>query len=177
MQMGRNREAASEIGQALKQAPRSDPFAYVLLAQLLDSTGDQADSRVTLDHAASLPDGVKAVALARAQIKMAHGDPAGAEALLLPLAAHDPENRDLRLWLTLGGALSAQNRNQDALAAYQKAIALAPDRPAARYSAAQMLHALGHDGEAIEQLNRVLELRPNDSRARGLIDQIRAGQH
>ncbi len=177
MQMGRNREAASEIAQALKLVPRSDPFAYALLAQVLDSTGDQAGSEATLEHAASLPDGVKAVALARAQIKMAHGDPSGAEAVLLPLEARDPENRDFRVWLTLGGALAAQKRNQDALAAYEKAIALAPDRPVTYYSAAQMLHALGRDQEAMEQLNRGLELRPNDSHARALIDQIRAGQH
>jgi len=81
------------------------------------------------------------------------------------------------VWLTLGSALAAQKRNQDALTAYEKAITLAPDRPVTYYSAAQMLHALGRDGEAIEQLNRVLELRPNDRHALALIDQIRSAHH
>ncbi len=89
--LGQTKVAEQEITASLKLMRRSAPAAgYIALAELYDQDGDQAQADAVLDYARSLPQGTEAVELARARVRMRHGDAAGAEKILRELAAGYP---------------------------------------------------------------------------------------
>jgi tetratricopeptide (TPR) repeat protein len=169
---GRNQEAAREIAQALELMPHPPAVAYVSLAELLDSQGNPARSEAILHQVESLPDGDQASRLARARIRMRHGDSAGAEKELRDLAGRYPD--DQQAWTMLGLLLADENRNDEALTAYQRAMQLAPGDTRPHLFAAKSLHAMGRDREAGEQCRQALAIEPDYQEARALMAELAA---
>ena len=69
--------------------------------------------------------------------------------------------KDARLWTLEGIAFAGQGSNKEALAAYNTALAYAPDYLAALEGAAE-LEFKSESDRAIPLLNRILNLRPNE---------------
>jgi protein O-mannosyl-transferase len=146
--LGHLEQGTNEIAEALHElenlpATRSTipARAYSFLAELYDREGQPEKSRATLDYAQSLPDGAEAAGVALAQIEWRHGDLAGAEATLRDLTRSQPN--DPGVWVLLGRATEREGRPQEALSAYERALALAPYDPQIRALAGQARHALG----------------------------------
>ena len=125
VRMGRVDEALGELKRALAMLDDAPAGAYVEYAKLADSVGKTADRDEALRHAEQLPDGAKAVALARAELMISRNDFAGAESAMRAAIAKDPGTADY--WTMLGVSLSRQGRNDEALEAYQRSLQLKPD--------------------------------------------------
>jgi predicted Zn-dependent protease len=129
----------------------------VARARVLRTEGDVGGARSRLESAlqiAPLDDGAR---LELADLLVAQGeDLARAEDLLLTVRESDR--------LHLVRARLAEARGDDALAAGEYALALATvDDPDARLRRALALERLGRGGEAIEELERVRAVRPDDA--------------
>jgi tetratricopeptide (TPR) repeat protein len=168
--LGRNDEAAKEMARGLALLPNAPADAYVNAARLYDAIGQARESEAAFKRAEALPGGMRAAALARARIKLAHQDGAGAERVVRAALERAPD--DLDLIVALGGALGTQRRYEEALAEYRRAIALAPSDPALRFLTAFTLHNLGRDEDALVQCRVILAASPGDANARWLMQQI-----
>jgi Flp pilus assembly protein TadD len=140
VRMGRVDEALGELKRALPMLNDAPARAYVEYAKLADSVGKTADRDEALRHAEQLPDGVKAVQLARAELMISRGDFAGAESSMRAAIARDPGAADY--WTMLGVSLSRQGRNDEALEAYQQSLRLKPD-PSLQRIVSQMRGGVG----------------------------------
>jgi len=83
--------------------------------------------------------------------------------ILEGLAAKDAQNADLLE--ALAYAYHAQGQEAKALEYYERVLAVAPERTAARYNLAVLLGKAGRGAEAIPHLGRLLELEPDDLQA------------
>ncbi|MFZ0887707.1 MAG: hypothetical protein WA005_04580 [Candidatus Binataceae bacterium] len=174
--LGRTREAAAEIAQGLNRFPSVPPTdAYIMLAELYDSNGDRAQSEAVLEYLQTLPNGAEAAGMARARISIRRGDGASAETTLRDLAQRYPH--DQRVWTMLGLVLAGEDRNQEALAAYQHALALAPNDSRPHFYAAQAFHAMGREREALAQCQAALAINPAYADATALMAEIGAARH
>ncbi|MFZ0887159.1 MAG: tetratricopeptide repeat protein, partial [Candidatus Binataceae bacterium] len=172
--LGRTAEAASEIAKGLDLMPHPPADAYVELAELYDAQGRPADSGAVLKRMESMPGGAEAAGLALARIRLRHGDGAGAEKILRDLARRYPS--DQHVWTMLGLVLAGEDRNQEALAAYQHALALAPNDSRPHFYAAQAFHAMGREREALAQCQAALAINPAYADATALMAEIGRGQ-
>jgi tetratricopeptide (TPR) repeat protein len=173
--LGRNRAAEQELASGLDLMRKYHPPAvsYVSLAELYDSDGDQVHAEAVLDFARSLPGGSEAVGMARARLRMRHGDAAGAERVLRDLTNDYPNNG--QVWALLGLLMSDENRYQEAVDAFARAETLTPGDVRVHVFAAQSLHMLARDPEALDQCQRALAIDPGNAEARQLRDAIASG--
>ena len=169
-QLGRNQEAEIELSLGLQMEPGAPATSYTKLADLYDLGGDEQRSEQALKSAESLPDGPEEVAIMRARIEMRHGDRNGAEKVLRDVAGHHPD--DQRVWTMLGLLLTDENRDDEALAAYQRSIGLAPQDPRPYFYAATLLHAKGRDREALDDCRLALQIDPHDPNAASLMNEL-----
>lgn len=84
--------------------------------------------------------------------------------------------QDVRLWALEGVAYSHMSKNREALAAYDKALAIQPDYLAALEGAAQIEYAAGSD-RAIPLLNRILKVRPNEPTTHAMLAALDYKRH
>jgi protein O-mannosyl-transferase len=173
VKLGRIAEATAEAAQALQLKSRPPAGEYIMLARLYDAQGNAAQAEEALRRAETLPEGNQAVAVARAQMKIAHGDPHGAEIIMRSFTGRYP--RSLLGWTELGISLAAQKNYGEALPAFQHALQIAPNDPSSHFLMGGVLHAMGRDDEALEQCRRVLSITPDDANARALMAQIERG--
>ncbi len=80
------------------------------------------------------------------------------------LARRDPA--DGKAWNCIGYILAERRRFDEALAAFERARALAPEDAAAQFNAAFLLQRLGRHAEAVEGFRRALALDAGLERAR-----------
>ena len=168
--MGRNQEAASELAQALKLMPNPAAVDYVALAELYDAVGERAQRDEMLRRASSLPDGDEIVGLADARIKARQGDRKGAGDLLRDLVRRYP--RSPRAWTALGLLLADDQPGAESLRAFDTAQQLSPADPRPYLLAAQELHAMGRDREALQDCRRALALAPGYAEAQTLENEL-----
>lgn len=168
---GRLQEAAREISRALELLPNAPAPAYVGLAQLYDAIGDASRAEQMLGRAAAMQGGAEAAALARAQLRLTHRDAAGAEQIARELLSRGPGSAGA--FATLGSALALQQRYQEAVEAYRRALALKPQEPSTRFLLALTLHKLGQNQAALLECRRVLAMTPQNANARALLEQVR----
>ncbi len=173
VRMGRIGQSAGELAAGIGHLPHPTAQNHLLLAQVYDLNRDYAQRDAELNYAESLPGGAEAVGLTRAQMKVAHGDAAGAEAMLRELARQYPGN--YLVWTELGRALAAEGRNEEALATYKEAVKITPGASMPHFLSAQLLHAMNRDREALEQCRLVLAAAPNDPTALALMTEIERG--
>jgi tetratricopeptide (TPR) repeat protein len=91
------------------------------------------------------------------------GDFATAEQYWTQLIERFPSNP--AIWSNRGNSRVSQNKLEDAIADYNKAMELAPHATDPYLNRGTALEALGRWDEAIADYNRVLELDPNDAMA------------
>ena len=72
----------------------------------------------------------------------------------------------------LGLLLTDENRDDEALAAYQRSISLAPQDPRPYLYAATLLHAKGRDREALDDCRLALQIDPHDPNAASLMNEL-----
>ncbi len=168
---GHAQEGAIEISRALQLMTTPPWTGYAMLASLYSAQGDRADAEAALDRAGSLPEGEPSAELARANVELAAGDTQAAEKTLRRAASNYPNEG--RIEVALGFLLASENRDQEALAAYQRAIMLAPTTDTlCRVSAARLLHKMGRDREALELAREAARLAPGNADAQALIKEI-----
>ncbi len=161
--MGRLKDATIEISTALKLTPNPRALDYMTLARIYNAQGDRAQAEDALERAATLPGGELPAEVARADIELKSGDRAAAEKTLRAVAARHPD--DARLPTMLGLLLTAEDRDQEALASYRRAMTLAPADSRPRLFAAQLLHKMGRDGEALDLCHAAVLLGNADAQA------------
>ncbi len=169
-QMGRNQEAVSELAQALELTPNPVAIDYVALAELYEQVGEPAQRDEMLRRARSLPDGDEALGLADARIKARQGDLKGAGDLLRDLVRRYP--RDPRTWTALGLLLADDHSGAESLRAFDTAQQLSPADPRPYLLAAQELHAMGRDRDALQDCRHALTLAPGNEQAQALENEI-----
>ncbi|MEA2952493.1 MAG: hypothetical protein QOJ96_2013, partial [Alphaproteobacteria bacterium] len=85
------------------------------------------------------------------------------EALRLIAAALKTDSKSVAALSNYGLVLDKLGSRADAVATYDKALALAPDNAALHYNRGIVLHALGRDAEAVQSYDKALAIRPNDA--------------
>jgi tetratricopeptide (TPR) repeat protein len=98
------------------------------------------------------------------------------EALQLIRAQLERSPRDARLWTLEGIALSSMGNEGEALAAYNKALSIAPDYLAALEGAAQLEYKARSD-RAIPLLNRILQVRPDEPTSHAMLGSLAYQNH
>jgi len=84
--------------------------------------------------------------------------------------------KDVRLWALQGIALTQLGRNREALAAYNKALAIAPDYLAALEGAAELEYKAG-SARAVPLLNRILKVRPDEPTTHAMLAALAYKKH
>jgi tetratricopeptide (TPR) repeat protein len=122
-----------------------------------------------------LPAGARAtpaaVALIESAIRNQHYD----EALSIADSALKENPRDFRVWVLKGVALSLKGETPAALGAFQTAISLSPDYPAALEGEAQLLYEAG-DKRVIGVLQKIVKVNPGDQTAHEMLAVAQARQ-
>src|SRR5258706_166946 len=85
----------------------------------------------------------------RAQLLAGEGELSAALVLLVSLLEREPDSLPARL--LEGGVLLQLREEEQALASFERAVALAPDSVEARNGLARCLHAIGRNDEALQQ--------------------------
>jgi tetratricopeptide (TPR) repeat protein len=96
------------------------------------------------------------------------GDTTHALALFRRLAARDPSNPEAHYYL--GVTLMYQGHAQEAMPEFDAAIALDPNYNQPYYAAYYALKQIGQDQRAVTYLSRWVDLHPDDTAARQLLD-------
>ncbi|MCA1909578.1 MAG: tetratricopeptide repeat protein [Magnetospirillum sp.] len=87
------------------------------------------------------------------------------EALPLAQASTVIDSAQAKPWNTLGSCLAALGRQDEAIAAFRKAIAIDADFTPGRANLANLLNQTGASAEAEEQLRRIIASNPQDAAA------------
>jgi len=169
-QTGQHEEAETAMRRAV-EISGGNPEFRTNLAQLLRARGRFDDSIAEFQRAvAETPDFLAArLGLARTAIQA--GQPALAERVARALIAASDSNHEA--WSALGSALYAQQRHEEAAAAFQRAVAIEPRYSAARENLAIVLSVLDRSEDVLEELEQCDRLgirgsRFNLARARAL---------
>jgi tetratricopeptide (TPR) repeat protein len=83
---------------------------------------------------------------------------------------------DVRVWTLEGVAYSRLKKNHEALAAFDKALAVQPDFLPALEGAVQIEYAAGSDRAAL-LLNRILKIRPDEATAHAMLATLALKKH
>jgi aspartate beta-hydroxylase len=111
--------AELELRALVGQAPDCAE-AWLLLSELAGGRGDTARARECVDAAARHAPGVAAVALQRAQLQLAAGEPQDAVDTLAELLGRQP--KQYLAWLLLGQAFALADQRQLALRAWSQGL-------------------------------------------------------
>ena len=84
--------------------------------------------------------------------------------------------KDVKLWTLEGIALSHLGRDREALAAYNKALAISPDYLAALEGAAELEYKAG-SARAVPLLNRILKVRPDEPTVHAMLAALSYKKH
>ncbi|HUO05723.1 MAG TPA: tetratricopeptide repeat protein [Candidatus Binataceae bacterium] len=174
--LGNHSLGISEMIDGLKRINDPPPSVFSQLAMVADAAGETEQAEQVLKQLEALPKGAESASLTRAQLMRSHGDITGAESVLRDFLRSHPDNA--QAMVSLGMTLSAQQRNDEALAIFRNAIAIAPQDPTLHYLTALTLHNMGRDREAFSEGSIALAGAPNDPNARALMNAIeRGGAH
>ena len=150
-------EAIAYLNRAFAADPES-PHYLARMGQIEGARGNQEAANdyfrrsLQLDPAYALAlDPLVSAALAAA-------DFAGAEILVAAAADYQPGNADVQG--LHGGVLTFLDRPAEALAAFDRALAITPDDPELLYQSANMLQNLDRQADAVLRLDRAVELDP-----------------
>lgn len=169
MMLGRYAEALAEFERCLARDP-SDPLAWQQRAGCLWRLGRAGEALGAAEEAAARLPGVPEVWAGLAALRLRHGRAAEAvtacDRALGALAADAPPLVRADAWHTRAVALATLGRPEEALAASDEAIRLAPESGLIASIRARALAALARAGEAEAEATRALELLDREDRER-----------
>jgi uncharacterized protein (TIGR02466 family) len=143
---GRIGEAELLMRQSIEAEPQNGEY-HNNLGLLLFNAGHVEPALASFDAALAANAGLDPAALNRARALDALGRHADAEAAARALTARKPT---AAVWTVLGGALRQQHRLDDALAAFDRALAMDPRHVGARHDRAVALELAGRSEEAVD---------------------------
>jgi putative PEP-CTERM system TPR-repeat lipoprotein len=154
---GKFKELLDEI--TLDVAKNSAPL-LTLRGEAYLATGDAAKARESFDQALALApnSGEAMVGLARHALMQKDAD--GAERHIADAIAKDAKNPEV--WIFRGAMLRTQNKPPEALAAYDKALALAPDHRTAHLDRAHLEIGLGKFDAAKADIDAASKISPGN---------------
>jgi len=82
---------------------------------------------------------------------------------LNPAAVPPLDSQDADEWLKIGNAHASLGQLDEALAAYQTALKIRPDKPAALTNVGVVYYQQGRFDDAVQQLQKALEIDPQDA--------------
>jgi len=170
--LNRSPEAIGELEAAARIGP-NEPDLHFELGYLyfVAHDYDRAAPQFELELKNN-PDHAQAAAYL-GDIQLRQGNQAQAEQLLTRALALQ---NDMRMaWFDLGKVLSDENKNTQALAAFQKAVSLDPADPDAHYRLARLYTTLGQKGKAQVEFAKTREL--HSKAADSLIQKVSGGEH
>jgi tetratricopeptide (TPR) repeat protein len=129
---------------------------HLIAAEGRAQSGASADSVRSIQSALRIGDNEQALGLIRAQLR--------------------EWPKDGRLWTLEGISLAHLNRDKEALAAYNRALAISPDYLAALEGAAELEYTAGSD-RAIPLLNRILKIRPEEPTTHAMLAALAYKKH
>jgi len=153
VQQGNCEDAAPRLERHLEEFPHHAKAAY-LLGYCLASTGRAEDGVAALERAHQINPGMPGVALLLAQVLMQLGRPEQAAEWLGREPLGDGNRRAVMdAWLALGSLANQQGNRESAIAAFESARELMPERPEP-YAELGRLYAAAGD---LDKLEGVLE--------------------
>lgn len=176
MQLGAFASARNDPESALahyRKAVEWDPNSPIIhhdLAVALSVVNRSVEAAAELEIATRLAPGNAEFFYRLGLARNECGDPARTIAALETAVRLDPGHD--RAWYNLGLALNATGRTEDALTALGRAEAAAPSDPRSPYARATILARLGRKEEAIRAARRALEIRPDFTPARALLESL-----
>jgi tetratricopeptide (TPR) repeat protein len=154
--LGKTAEAIAEFQAAAKAAPH-EPNVHFGLGYLYWKSHEYDAARREFETELAADPGHAQALAYLGDIEMRSNHPEGA----LPLLRRSLQlNSDIRIAaIDLGVVLAQQKQYQEAVAAFQHAVALDPAAPDAHYRLAQVYREMGKDAESRKEFARVRELR------------------
>jgi tetratricopeptide (TPR) repeat protein len=118
--------------------------------------------------------GADAASVSAIQSSLRAGD--NEQALTLVHAQLQNWPKDVKLWTLEGIALAQLGRNREAIAAYDKALAISPDYLAALEGAAELEYKAGST-RAVPLLQRILKVRPDEPTTHAMLAALAYKKH
>ena len=152
----------------------TNPLPYIQLAQTSMVQGDAATALMALNNAIALKQNLAAPYYLRSQIDIAQGNLN--QATQDALAAAQLAQQDPLAWYNLGAVLYAGNDPKDAATAFERAISLQADYSNALFALGVIYDQLGRHPEALEMIQRLEKLNPNDATIKQVLANIQSGK-
>lgn len=165
VQAGRMKEASAALRAALDLRPEG-PEDHFFLGHILSALRDPEAAKA-FRRALELGLDEARVHLALGNVLLATGDSAGAEAAFQGAVARDP--RSAPAWTQLGVVAEKEGRREEALQAWDKALAIEPDRPDTLFDRAKTLLLSGDRAGASRDLQHLLNKHPRYGPAKFLL--------
>ena len=147
--------------------------AHANLAIMLLELGDYDSAILHLDRSLALTPRALSPQITRARVYRRQGRAADAEAVLREAIGHHPKGLDRTVGpvvhYTLGNAVLAQLRTEEALVEYDRGLALDPDHALLRQMRGRSLCLLGRFDDAADNFRQMLARNPDDATARHLL--------
>ena len=176
-QTGRHQEAIDQLQTAVRTQP--DLFdAFLVLAQVQLTVGDLAAAETNYRSALRLAPDSQTVLLGLGVLLNQTRRPAEAEPLLRAAARNTarPPAWQAKIARNLGLALDLQGKTEEALAAWQRAIALDPTNAEAHRELNALLYRMGRTQEFLASYDRAAQsLPPSHTAERGALLLQKAG--
>lgn len=150
---------AVKLLEALAERFSSRPLIELNLARAYLAAGDFWQATETLDSVLKAMPGASEAILLRTELHLRDGEPEAALRIIEPMVELDPSNlkaRDLLIH-----ALSATNRNDDAMTLLEKQSASAGDDPIPLFKMGRLHLAGGRNEQARDAFERALALSPD----------------
>ena len=146
--------------EALKYNPKNSP-AYFGLAEVFSELNRDKDAITNYEQALKNDTALTEIYTPLGILYFQQGRIADAEELLTKAMATNSANTDPQLQFFIGLIRYSQNKNKEALAAFNKATEIDPNYAEAYYEAGEALARLERNDEAITKYKRAIELKPN----------------
>ncbi|MFV0278795.1 MAG: tetratricopeptide repeat protein [Parahaliea sp.] len=157
---GRDDEASTLFAQLRGQHPDASERLYALQAELLVVTHRPEQGMAVLNEALAVLPESNSLRYSRSLLGEKQGDLALMESDLRVIIDRDPDNATALN--ALGYSLANRTRRySEARGLIERALALAPDEPAILDSMGWVLYRQGHNGEALDYLERAYRAFPD----------------
>lgn len=154
------------VNQAAETRAANDPVAMLRIADAAAASGDEATAASFYGRAAALQPGNVDIALGYARALASQGRIADAVAALQAAMPQTSGNGTRRLSIALGRLLILSNRPTEAVAAFQQALADAPNTPALLIGLGVALDASRDHAAAQAAYRHALAIEPTSIAAR-----------
>lgn len=169
IQDARYAEALTGLSE-IPQSHREYYYAVALRGYVRCSMGDLEGAERDLGHAIALTQRRPEAFLYRAWLRLAqkHIDDGARDALRAQELVNPGHRLETEVLAVLGLLYSQQGKHSEALQAFDRLLALQPDRPKLHVHRGWILRTAGRRDEALAEIERALALDPGDEEAKGL---------